>query len=471
MGREPVTKWQVGAHRFATRRVDVALVQGDSTMRHDPMRASSRATAVGAVIAVLVLAGCGILAFLRPAPIIGDADIVRDDDTGALYVVLDGVLHPTTGLASARLIVGRPDDPVGVPTERIAERPRGAAVGIVDAPHSIAVRTDATVWSVCDRGATSSEAGATTVGVTADPTDPNTPGPRQSGGAVLWQRDGITYLLHDGVRSRLDPADTVLMRALGLDDAQPVRVSAALLDSVPESRPLEVPRIDGVGTPVAYALGDRRVGSVVTVDLGDRSRHYVALADGIQAVGPAVAQVLRFSDSAGRVGLDAIAPDVIARAPRTERPLDVSAFPEAPPQLAAVGNVCAAWSSPAAGPVVVTTGDDVPAGRPDAVVQPGADGGGDAVDRVELGAGAGVYVIATDPLVAETRRDGRFYVSDTGVRYGVPTDDDASALGLGEPVPVPWSMIARLPAGPTLDADAARRTHDGPPLEAASPGR
>ena len=468
MGREPVTKWQVGAHRFATRRVDVALLQGDSTLRHDPLRASSRATAVGAVVAVLLLAGCGILAFLRPAPTIGDADIVRDDDTGALYVVLDGVLHPTFGLASARLIVGRPDDPVGVPTERIAERPRGAAVGIVDAPHSISVRPDATVWSVCDRGATSSEAGVTTIGVSSDPA---TSRPGQSGGAVLWQREGITYLLHDGVRSRLDPTDTVVMRALGLDDAVPVRVSAALLDSVPESRPLEVPRIDGVGTPVAYALGDRRVGSVVTVDLGDRSSHYVALADGIQSIGPAVAQVLRFSDSAGRVGLDAIAPDVIARAPRTERPLDVSAFPDAPPALVTVGNACAAWSSPTSGPVTVTTGDEVPAVRADAVVQPGSDGGGDAVDLVELDAGAGAFVVATDPVVAETRRDSRFYVSDTGVRYGVPTDEDATALGLGEPVPVPWSMIARLPAGPTLDADDARRTHDGPPLEAVSAGR
>ncbi len=468
MGREPVTKWQVGAHRFATRRVDVALVQGDSTVRHDPLRSSSRATLVGAVVAVLMLAGCGILAFLRPAPTIGDADIVRDDDTGALYVVLDGVLHPTGGLASARLIVGRPDDPVGVPTERIAERPRGAAVGIVDAPHSIAVRTDATVWSVCDRGATSSEAGATTIGVSSDP---GAPRPRQSGGAVLWQRDEVTYLLHDGVRSRLDPSDTVLMRALGLDDAVPVRVSAALLDSVPESRPLEVPLIDGVGTPVPYPLGDRRVGSVVTVDLGDRSQHYVALPDGIQSIGPAVAQVLRFSDSGGRVGLDVIAPDVIARAPRTQLPLDVSAFPDAPPKLAAVGDVCAAWSSPAPGPVTVSTGDEVPADRPDAVVQPGADGGGDAVDRVELDAGAGVFVVATDPVVADTRRDGRFYVSDTGIRYGVPTDDDARALGLGEPVPVPWSMIARLPAGPALDANAARRTHDGPPLAAASTGR
>ncbi len=210
---------------------------------------------------------------------------------------------------------------------------------------------------------------------------------------------------------------------------------------------------------------------MVTVDLGDRSSHYVALADGIQSIGPAVAQVLRFSDSAGRVGLDAIAPDVIARAPRTERPLDVSAFPDAPPALVTVGNACAAWSSPTSGPVTVTTGDEVPAVRADAVVQPGSDGGGDAVDLVELDAGAGAFVVATDPVVAETRRDSRFYVSDTGVRYGVPTDEDATALGLGEPVPVPWSMIARLPAGPTLDADDARRTHDGPPLKAVSAGR
>lgn len=468
MARTPTTKWQVGAHRFATRRVDNALLHGDSSARHDPLRSSGRAAAVGAVLAILMLAGCGILAFLRPAPTIGDAEIVRDDDTGSIYVVRDGVLHPTSGLASARLFVGRPDDAVGVPTERIADRPRGAAVGIVDAPHSVAVRTDATVWSVCDRGASPGQAGRTAVSVASDS---GTSRPRQLGDAMVWRRDDVTYLVHDGVRSRVDLADTVVVRALGLDGAVPVPVSAALLDSVPESRPLDVPRPDGAGAPVSYSLGGRVVGSVVTVDLGDRSQHYLALADGIQSIGPAVAQVLRFADSAGRVGIDVIAPDVIARAPRTERPLDVSAFPDTPPRLDTVGDACAVWSAPDAGPVTVVSGREVPDLRPTAVDQPGADGGGDAVDSVDLDAGAGVYVVATDPEVADTRRDGRFYVSDTGTRYGVPTDDDARALGFGDPVPVPWSMLALLPAGPTLTVDAARRSHDGPPVDSVSNGR
>ena len=75
--------------------------------------------------------------------------------------------------------------------------------------------------------------------------------------------------------------------------------------------------------------------------------------------------------------------------------------------------------------------------------------------------GTGVYAVSTGMAVDDVRRDFRFYVADTGVRFGVPDDDDAAALGLGEPVTAPWPILELLPAGPALARSDARTTHDG----------
>ena len=79
-----------------------ALLRGDMRMLHDPMRAQSLSLIAGCVLAIVVVAGCAILAFLRPNAGLGDAVIVMSRDSGALYVRIDDTMHPVLNLASAR---------------------------------------------------------------------------------------------------------------------------------------------------------------------------------------------------------------------------------------------------------------------------------------------------------------------------------------------------------------------------------
>lgn len=471
MAATPTTRWQIGAHRFSARRLDHALVLGDTSMRHDPMRSTSRAALVGIVIAVLVLAVCAALAFIRPATRIGDAAVVMEKSSGALYVVENDVLHPAYNLASARLFVGAADDPVAVGSDEIAGMSRGPSIGIDGAPQTLPLSDPAMTWSVCEYATGTDRVGATTVivrpraaGVQNGTGSVDGRVPFDADDAVLWTRDGVEYLVYAGVRARVDLRDTAVTRALGLEDAVPMAVGRGLFDTVPEVPAISPPAIANSGAPASYWTGGRPVGSVVTVDLGDRSQHYVILEDGIQAVGPATAQLLRFADSAGRVGVDGVAPDLVARAPRTANPLAVGTFPERPPRIVDPEDaLCVDWTGADtatgfAGSIVMTRG-----GLPErgAVGLGTADGPGESLDFFSIAPGSGVYVVGTGMAVDDVRRDSAFYVADTGVRFGVPDASDAQALGIGDPVPVPWPIVGLLPSGPALTALAARTVHDG----------
>ncbi|WP_096867612.1 type VII secretion protein EccB [Mycolicibacter icosiumassiliensis] len=63
-----------------------------------------------------------------------------------------------------------------------------------------------------------------------------------------------------------------------------------------------------------------------------------------------------------------------------------------------------------------------------------------------------------------------FWVSDTGVRYGINTEsgtsggegDTIGALGLSEPaLPIPWSVLSQFAVGPVLSRGDALLAHDG----------
>lgn len=85
-------------------------------------------------------------------------------------------------------------------------------------------------------------------------------------------------------------------------------------------------------------------------------------------------------------------------------------------------------------------------------------GSGGVATRVALSPGRGYYLDSGGSL---------FWVSDTGVRYGIDTEADdktTAALGLtGPPLPIPWSVLAQFAAGPTLSRADAMLAHDALP--------
>src|SRR4029453_18470281 len=193
------------------RRMEHALVRGDVRMLDDPLRAQSLSLICGVILAVIVVAVCAVLGFLRPPSTLGSAPIVIVRDSGALYVRVGDTVHPVLNLASARLIAGTPADPEQVSAAAVNSAKRGPLVGIPGAPTAITapLGDDASGWAVCD------DATSTTViaGVLGNEL--------VSGRSILVvprsESAATTYLLYNGWRARVDLRNLAVVRALKLD--------------------------------------------------------------------------------------------------------------------------------------------------------------------------------------------------------------------------------------------------------------
>jgi type VII secretion protein EccB len=460
------------------RRLEHALVRRDVRMIDDPMRSQTNALAVGAVLAVVILAGCAIWGMIRPQGAIGDSVIVVGKSSGATYVVVSGRLHPVLNLASARLITGRSDSPRSVADNKLGSYPRGPLLGIPGAPSALPGAGEAArAWTVCDEAdGSSGAAGSVRLSVIAAPPEAAggaAPAGRRS--ALLISYADTTYLVYrsegegSAVRARVDMNSAEVRSVLHLDGIEPRPVSAGLIALFPEVPPIEVPPIPGKGRKGVITDPGVGVGSVVrSVAVNDVVSYYLVLADAIQKVGPVAAEILRTVDLRGSGAVTTVAPARIAALPTTTA-VAVNDFPAAVPIIASAESrpvVCQSWLPAVDGgaarmTLLLGSAPPVPAGGVPVPVA-GADGGGPAVDSVYLRPGSGESVIVTGIEPRSARAQSRYYIGDSGVRFGLPDQQVASVLGLSaEPVPVPWPIISLLPVGPTLSRSAALVAHDG----------
>src|SRR5436305_6338144 len=109
MPSTPTTKSQVQAYQFVLRRMESALVRRDAVMLHDPMRTHKRATVVGVIAGVAILAGFLIVGVLKPASSLpaDSASIVIAQPSGQVYVLDQSPrqLIPVFNVTSARLLL------------------------------------------------------------------------------------------------------------------------------------------------------------------------------------------------------------------------------------------------------------------------------------------------------------------------------------------------------------------------------
>ncbi|CAM2859549.1 type VII secretion protein EccB [Skermania piniformis] len=476
MPAQPTTRSQVSGYRFLVRRMEHALVRRDVRMLSDPLRAQSRALIVGAIFAALALAGCAVLALLRPVDRAGDAKILVQKDSGAMFVVLGATVHPVLNLASARLIIGAADDPVLVGAAEAAARPRGALVGIPGAPSALPDRRaePGRVWTVCDR--VGADAAVTTSVLVGDLERTDTAADLRRDQALLLRGRDRSYLVYDGKRAAVDPYSAPVATAFGLSAADARPVSDALLNAIPEVPAIVPPRIPGSGgSPTGFSIPGQVVGSVVQVAQGDSRQYYVVLRDGLQQVGAATAYLIRSADSKGSAEVATVPPDLVTRVP-VSTALDVATFPESAPTVLSGADdpvACLSWrplelpttdslTAPAA-EIRVLTGRELPIGaaaRPVTLAR--ADGPGPNADAAYLAPGDGAFVRFTGIAPDSRGRDGLCFVADTGVRFGLPDLDTAEVLGLtGPPEPAPWQIVSLLAPGPALSRTAALVSHDG----------
>lgn len=178
---------------------------------------------LGGLLSMIVAAGAVVLAVVRPQPGLGDAPILLDRASGALYVRVGDTVHPVFNLASARLIAG-PADPRPVTGTEIGKARRGPPLGIPGAPDALGAAAAGTeTWSLCDDPA------GTTLIAGADP--PQSARIDTAAAVPVSSESATAYLLLRGRRIPVNPAD------LMLESATPRRVSGLLLNALSEAPP------------------------------------------------------------------------------------------------------------------------------------------------------------------------------------------------------------------------------------------
>ncbi|WP_343600396.1 type VII secretion protein EccB [Mycobacterium sp.] len=475
-----VTRHQVSGWRFVMRRIASGVALHDTRMLVDPLRTQARAVSTGVLITVTALAGCFAFSLIRPSGSAANDPVLADRSTAALYVRVADRLHPVLNLTSARLIAGRPVNPTMVKSAELDKFPRGNLIGIPGAPERMVQNTakDAD-WTVCD----AASGPASGVTVIAGPADSS--GTRAAAldarRAVLARNGVATWLLWDGRRSRIDLADRAVTGALGLgsDVPAPRAIATGLFNAIPEAPALTAPAIPDAGNPPQFPLPvPAPVGAVVEshaleAHSGDTTVYYAVLPDGLQPVSPVLAAVLRNANSYGLDQPPRLGADEVAKLP-VSRALDTARYPEQRISLVDPARdpvTCVYWSKPAGATtnsLTLLAGSALPV--PDAVRTEDLVGGGDGVaTRVALAPGTGYFTQTAGHDAGSPAAGSLFWVSDTGVRYGIDTETGSGsnpktvqALGLTPPpLAVPWSMLSLFAPGPTLSRADALLAHDG----------
>ena len=204
-------------------------------------------------------------------------------------------------------------------------------------------------------------------------------------------------------------------------------------------------------------------------------RYYAVLPDGLQPIAPVLAAILRNTNSYGLQQPPRLGPDEVAKLP-VSRLLDTSRYPGQ--QLGLVDAArdpvtCAFWSKPAGAAtstLSLLSGSALPVS--DGVRTLELVGSANGATRVALAPGTGYFAQSVGGGASAPATGSLFWISDTGVRYGIDTEGTESnghgktieALGLKEPaVSVPWSMLTLFATGPALSRADALLAHDGLP--------
>ncbi len=483
---------QNSGHLFYNRRLRAALTRFSVRMRHDDRKQQ----AALALSLVFVLLGCGWMALLnvmKPAGLVGQSVIVGNRDTGALYADIGGRLHPALNLTSARLATGSASSPTWVKSREIDKHPTGPMIGIPGVPDDLAIAANpVSAWAVCDTAPVRGSGGAVTVTTIAGElsgggrAEPMTPA-----AAVLATHRGITYLIWNGQRSRIDPTDRAVTFNLGLDPGvtRPVEMSNALFDAIPAAEPLVVPTVPAAGSPSRLLPGSV-VGRVLETRTanGELSGFYVLLADGVQRVTGFVADLLRTANSQGASTPQLVSPDVLVDIPEVEV-LNVGRYPAGKLRFVdtdANPVSCVAWTKSATDPqatVRVYSGRGLPVSpaldsRLVALVRDIRDRDAVQAQQTLILPGAANFVATTSAALTADTRESLYWISPQGVRYGIERDRDTlQALGIDprRAVQAPWPIIRTFAAGPSVnrvDALLARDaiTPGGPASRLAAPG-
>jgi type VII secretion protein EccB len=435
----------IDAYTYTRRRLVAAFVSGAPGGREVEPARPGRTLVAGVALAVLLLAGAAVAGVFHQQPDIdwSQPALISDEGSGALYVNLgddpeseEPPLRAVVNVTSARLVLGADVAPTDVPSEAIAEQPKGSTIGIVDAPATVPSPDDLidSGWSACTaRGV------GTRVQVAAEPDVAAAP----EAGVVVRRGDDV-YLIATAPATADQPAsahryrfpqdtDEGLHGALGVAiRANAIPVAESWLQLFPEGGPLddEGLGIEGGGDPLPAAPAfdgyptDARIG-----DYFRRSgRTYLITAEGPVVADPFALTVLQHTEFDGRrpqqVALDDDVDLTFHEPPYTAArwPVDV---PEGRRQLEN-SQACAVLDAAPGRPPAVSLGlDPGPEARAE---RPGT--------VVEVTSGRGAVMRAADWTSATG--GAPYLVDDRGISYRLVDRTAVDNLGYGE---IDWTVV------------------------------
>ncbi|MBY8889181.1 type VII secretion protein EccB [Streptomyces sp. PTM05] len=497
---------ELNAYTFARKRTVAAFLQPSPSGSEEGAPRPLRAVAPSLVAAALLVAGFGAWGLIKPGAPQGWAEpyskVLVGSQSTTRYVVVEAggkkQLDPVLNLASAKLLLDPSKFGVLKVDESVldnGEIPHGPTLGIPYAPDRLPGAGDAgtpKLWAVCEQpggDVTSAQKAAFVLAARDAPKVDGTG--RLRGDQTLYVQgpDGTRYLVDaSGTRFPIQPGATrggdpnLLLRALFGDGAVPQKVTADWLETFNSGQPLAFPHPDGFGGPAGVPRLDPRldhVGMVLSAPSGGGTQSYVVLRGQVARVSALVATLLLNAPGAPAMYPGGTpAPQHVAAqdlTPAATPYLGDTGWPATMPHQADTGStstVCSVYrgtmngSRPA---LSVWAGTDYPAAVADggstAYVTPGSG----LLYRQVTGSAGG-----SGPV---------FLLTDTGLRYGVQSNDDSDTarskvtdpsagstsdgqqqtdeaqvrLGYGgvQPVPVPRTWSSFLPAGPTLDTNSA----------------
>jgi len=468
---------QNSGHLFYNRRLRSAITRFSVRMKHDDRKQQ----AALALSVVFVMLGCGWMALVhlvKPAGLVGQSSIIGNRDTGALYAKVDGRLHPALNLTSARLATGTAASPTWVTSVEIGKYPTGPMVGIPGIPDDLAISPNPlSAWAICDTAPARGRADGTTVtAIAGELTRGGRAEPMGEAAAILATHGGSTYLIWNGQRMLIDPADRAVTFNLGLDPARtaPVAMSNALFDAMPATEPLVVPAIPEAGTPSRWLSGSV-VGRVLRAKDADGSvsGFYVLLPNGVQQITAFAADLLRTADSQGLAEPQLISPDRLVDIPQVEM-LNVGFYPTG--KLTFVDTdanpvSCVSWkklSTDRQATIEVFSGRGLPTPqvRDTHIVQLVRDSRGpDSVEAHQtlILPGAANFAVSTSAAIIADTRESLFWISPQGVRYGLDRDQNTlQPLGIDPrtAVQAPWPILRTFAAGSPISRSGALLARD-----------
>lgn len=476
------TPRQIKGFRRELNRVDEALSRQDVRGLGSPLKRLRGSMGLGVAVGALILVAAFVVSLISPKPD-GSIAAIMTTRNGGMFVQFNGRLHPVTNLASARLIVGKPEPAKVVTDTALRSMPTGPLMGIPNAPNLLEPRTDTSAtWTVCDWRDTAVplsllRSGDITTAVIAG-------ADMLDGGEDLGQTRAILvrpssdpeqlWLIYGDTRAQVGRSDFAAQAALGLTPAiidSAVLVSDSLLGAIEPSPALTAPKLADRGQ-ASPAVDGAAIGDVLTVTTASGSRaFYLVGKTGVQLVGQVLAQMLINTGSSQHLVDD---PATVQNLPRVSI-VDDGRFPAAVPTLESEPALCWSWSK-SEGELTATTrvftNSTLPiteAGRIAAVTLLPNNGSVEQATESVMRPGYGWYARTTGNDIDSVAAEQLLWIDPNGTRYpidavmsagadaNVSYDPTVKALGFESiaPVPIPWAVAKLYAPGATLSiADA-----------------